>query len=102
MTCAHAELTVCQTGVMVIALGYVNFIIIPCAHIWGRRPTMIVCTVITLASDIWMAASTSYNSFMAARVISGFGTGANESMLPLVVTDIYFLHQRGKYVGIYL
>ncbi|CZR66561.1 related to MFS transporter [Phialocephala subalpina] len=77
------------TGVMVIALGYTNFVIIPCAHIFGRRPTMIVCCIITLATDIWMAAAGSYWSFMAARLINGFGTGANESMLPLVVADIY-------------
>lgn len=87
---------------MVIALGYTNFIIIPCAHIFGRRPTMIVCCIITLATDIWMAAAGSYWSFMAARLINGFGTGANESMLPLVVADLFFLHQRGKYIGIYL
>ncbi|KAH8660421.1 serine/threonine kinase 16 [Xylariales sp. PMI_506] len=89
------------TGVMVIALGYTNFIIIPCSHIFGRRPTMLVCCAITLASDVWMAASPSYNSFMAARVINGFGTGANESMLPMVVADLFFLHQRGKFIGIY-
>lgn len=89
------------TGVMVIALGYTNFVIIPCAHIFGRRPTMIVCCIITLATDIWMAAAGSYWSFMGARLVNGFGTGANESMLPLVVADMFFLHQRGKYVGIY-
>jgi MFS family permease len=49
-----------------------------------------------------MAAAGSYWSFMGARLINGFGTGANESMLPLVVADMYFLHQRGKYIGIYL
>lgn len=63
---------------------------------------MLVCCVITLVTDIWMAAAGSYWSFMAARLINGFGTGANESMLPLVVTDLFFLHQRGKYIGIYL
>lgn len=63
---------------------------------------MLVCCLITLVSDIWMAASPSYGSMMAARVLNGFGTGANESMLPLIITDLFFLHQRGKYVGIYL
>lgn len=63
---------------------------------------MLVCCLITLVSDIWMAASPSYASFMASRVVNGFGTGANETMLPLIITDMFFLHQRGRYVGIYL
>lgn len=87
---------------MVIALGYTNFIVIPCAYVFGRRPTMLVCALITLATDIWMAAAPSYGSMLAARLINGFGTGANETMLPLIITDMYFLHERGKYVGIYL
>jgi len=55
-----------------------------------------------LVTDIWMAAAKSYGSFLAARLVNGFGTGANETMLPLVIADMFFLHERGKFIGIYL
>jgi hypothetical protein len=34
-------------------------------------------------------------------VIAGLGAAANESIMTVVVADIFFLHQRGKYVGVY-
>lgn len=90
-----------QTGVTVILLGYCNFIIIPCTEIFGRRVTLIVCALINLASTIWCAEAKSYGSFLAARCLMGTGAAANESIMGVVVADIYFLHERGSYIGAY-
>ncbi|EXJ82934.1 hypothetical protein A1O3_06751 [Capronia epimyces CBS 606.96] len=89
------------TGVTVISLGYANLVIIPCSDIFGRRPTLLVCALIALASDIWQALAKSYGSFLGARVLTGLGPAANESIMATVVADMYFLHQRGRYVGLY-
>lgn len=85
-----------------MALGYANFIIVPCANIFGRRPTILVCGLICLAANIWQAKVTSYSSFIGARVISGLGAAANESIMPMVIADVMFLHQRGLWMGLYL
>ncbi|KAG9787244.1 hypothetical protein KCU88_g2013, partial [Aureobasidium melanogenum] len=89
------------TGVTVLCLGYANFVIIPCSDIFGRRPTLLVCALISLASCIWQALAKSYHSFLGARVLAGLGPAANESIMATVVADLYFLHQRGRYVGVY-
>ncbi|OZJ05054.1 hypothetical protein BZG36_02072 [Bifiguratus adelaidae] len=89
------------TGATVITLGYANFVIVPCAEIFGRRITSIVCGLICLGSNIWQASAVTYESFLAARVISGLGAAANESMMPMVVADIFFLHERGQYMALY-
>lgn len=39
---------------------------------------------------------------MGARVLAGTGAAANESIMNVVVADIFFLHERGKFVGSYL
>ena len=91
-----------QTGACIIALGYANFVIIPCANVFGRRPVMITCGLIALASDIWQATAKDYNSFIGARVLNGLGSASNESIMTIVVADIFFLHERGAYVGLYL
>ena len=38
---------------------------------------------------------------MAARVIHGFGSGVCEALPVQLVNDIFFLHERGKRLGIY-
>ncbi|KAJ3466374.1 hypothetical protein MRS44_007032 [Fusarium solani] len=89
------------TGVTVILLGYCNFIIVPSCEIFGRRVTLLICALLNFGACIWQATATSYGSFLAARILAGTGASANESIMSVVVTDIYFLHERGKYVGAY-
>lgn len=43
----------------------------------------------------------SFNSHFAARLVQGFSAGATESLLPLVITDLTFIHQRSAAFGIY-
>ena len=95
------ETDVYQTGVTVIMLGYCNFIIIPCSEIFGRRITLIICALINLGSTIWSALAPSYMSFLGSRILTGTGAAANESIMNVVVADMYFLHERGSYVGAY-
>ncbi|KAH7214363.1 major facilitator superfamily domain-containing protein [Fusarium oxysporum] len=89
------------TGVTVLLLGYCNFFIIPSCEIFGRRITLLVCALLNFGACIWQATATSYGSFLAARILAGTGASANESVMNVVVTDIFFLHERGKYVGSY-
>lgn len=84
-----------------MALGYANFIIVPFSNVFGRRPTILVCGLISVLANIWQARVTSYNSFIAARVISGLGAAANESIMPMIIADIMFLHERRKWTGLY-
>lgn len=89
-------------GAAAITLGYANFAIVPAANVFGRRPTLLVCGVICMLANIWSALVTSYDSFIGARVVSGIGAAANESIMPMVVADLMFIHQRGLWMGVYL
>ncbi|KAI2466338.1 putative MFS transporter [Annulohypoxylon bovei var. microspora] len=88
-------------GVAAITLGYSNFVIVPAANLWGRRPVILVCGLICILANIWQALVTSYPSFLGARVISGLGAGANESIMPMVVADLLFQHQLGRSMALY-
>jgi len=74
---------------------------VPAANVLGRRPTLLICGLLCIAADIWSARVTSYASFIGARVLSGIGAAANESIMPMVVADCMFIHQRGLWMGIY-
>jgi MFS family permease len=55
-----------------------------------------------VGSSVWAAKSgTSYESHLGARLLQGFSAGATESLLPLIITDMTFVHQRSKYFGAY-
>ncbi|KAL1890041.1 hypothetical protein Sste5346_008476 [Sporothrix stenoceras] len=89
------------TGVAILVLGFSNFIWVPLMVSYGRRPVAIFSTLLCLASSIWRAKATSYNSFMGASVLNGVGAGPCETLMPQVIADIIFLHDRGKYQTLY-
>jgi predicted MFS family arabinose efflux permease len=44
-----------------------------------------------------VAVAKTYAAELAGRVVLGFATGAGECLGALVVTDIYFAHERGAF-----
>jgi MFS family permease len=75
--------------------GTGNLIWMPLVNKYGRRPIYLISYVIYLACAIWAACTTGYGSFLTARILMGFGSGAAETMAPLSIADIFFLHERG-------
>ncbi|TKX22884.1 MFS transporter-like protein 81 [Elsinoe australis] len=84
-----------------LAMACGAFVILPAAIIYGRRPTFLACCIFLLASSFGAAVSPDFNTHLACRILQGLATGATESVLPLIVTDIAFLDERGLYYGIY-
>jgi MFS family permease len=82
-----------------LAIG--NYIILPVSLAFGRRPVFLVSSIILLVSTIGSAVQNDYKSHLATRTIQGLATGASESLLPLMLTEITFLHQRGRVFGLY-
>ncbi|CAH0032398.1 unnamed protein product [Clonostachys rhizophaga] len=84
-----------------LCIGLGNYIILPLSLAFGRRPVFLASMVILLASIIAAAVQNSYEGHLAARVIQGISTGASESLLPLMLTEITFLHERPMIFGLY-
>ncbi|KAJ9092762.1 hypothetical protein QFC19_008617 [Naganishia cerealis] len=62
----------------------------------------LVASLLLLASSIWAAKSgASFESHLAARLVLGIAGGATESLLPLILTDMSFTHERSLYFGAY-
>lgn len=89
------------TGVAILVLGFSNFIWVPMATCFGRRPVAILSSIVCVISSIWRAKATTYDSFMGACVLNGLGAGPCETLMPQVISDIIFLHDRGKYQTLY-
>ncbi|KAJ5101266.1 transmembrane transporter [Penicillium alfredii] len=89
------------TGACVLALGYANFLIVPFSNIFGRRLAGLSLGVLVILTELWEALATSHHSFLAARVVNGLTTATAESLMVQVIADIFFLHERGLWTGIY-
>ncbi|KAM0786291.1 hypothetical protein ACM66B_001770 [Microbotryomycetes sp. NB124-2] len=82
-------------------VGVGNYIFIPLALLAGRRFSLLMASIVCLASTIGAGASKDYASHMTARIFQGLSAGVTESLLPLILTDITFVHSRGTVFAIY-
>ncbi|KAK4046482.1 hypothetical protein OIO90_006553 [Microbotryomycetes sp. JL221] len=82
-------------GVSILILGFSNFLWVPIATQFGRRPAALFSNLICLVSCIWRAKATSYRSFLGACILNGIGAGPGETLPPMIIADCVFLHRRG-------
>ena len=61
----------------------------------------IASVVILLAAVIGAALQNSYPAHLGTRVLGGLATGSAESVLPLMLSEVTFLADRGKIMGLY-
>ncbi|KAK3898948.1 protein HOL1 [Staphylotrichum tortipilum] len=81
--------------------GVGNFIWVPVANKYGRRGVYVISYVIYLVTAIWLSFEHSYGAFLAGRILMGFGAGAAETVAPITIADIFFLHERGAIMAFY-
>lgn len=72
------------------------------ADIYGRRIIFIIGTVISFAATIGAAKPSNYGGYMAARFFQGFGVSPAATVGMAVVTDLFFEHQRGQKLGLWV
>ena len=89
-------------GTTVLTLGYINFVWVPLAETFGRRLVFLSSLIIILGANIWHALATSYRSFLGSCVLEGLGGGPVETLFPMIISDVIFLNDRGKYVTLHL
>ncbi len=89
-------------GVCVLTLGYSNFLVVPFTNIFGRRATSLIFGTLCVGSNIWQATAKTHASLLGARVFNAFAASTTEALMLQVVTDMFFLHERGLWTGVYL
>lgn len=75
--------------------GTGNFFWVPLTNKFGRRPVYITSYAMYFACSIWLIFEHSYEGFLAGRIILGLGAGAAETIAPISIADVFFLHERG-------
>jgi MFS family permease len=79
-----------------------NFVWVPLGLYFGTRPIFVAASFLLFGTTIWSAVATSWSSFVAARVLCAFAGSCGEALPAAVVRDLFFLHQRGWWMGVYM
>ena len=75
--------------------GIGNLFWMPLILKYGRRPVYILAFTMYTATVVWLAVAKTYASELSARIVFGFASGVGECLAPLIIADMYFVHQRG-------
>jgi MFS family permease len=86
----------------ILLLGLGNLFWVPLSEKIGKRPVLVASSGIFFVSSIWSAVAKTYASEFAARVFQGFGASCSEALGPAIIADLYFIHERGLWMGFYI
>ncbi|KAL9616446.1 MAG: hypothetical protein Q9160_008698 [Pyrenula sp. 1 TL-2023] len=91
-----------QSTICICLAGAAPLLLSPVANVYGRRPIFIFVTAIGIIAHCASGAAKSYGGIFAARAFVGVGTSAGMGIGAAVVVDMYFMHERGKYMGFFV
>jgi MFS family permease len=89
-------------GVLFIDIGYGTLLISPAAWLWGRRITYLFCITIGFVGAIWMARTRSTADSIWNQLFVGASESCAEANVQLSLSDVFYEHQRGTFLGVYV
>ena len=93
---ASYELTV---YLMFTAAG--PYLVLPFANAYGRRPLILAGALLAAVTNIIAGYCPTWAGIMITRAFNGLGVGWTIALGPPTICDIFFLHERGFYMGIF-
>lgn len=89
-------------GVLFVGIGYFTLLISPAAWLYGRRITYLVCITLGLIGAIWFARVQGGQDSIWNQLFVGASEACAEANVQLSLSDLFFQHQRGTVLGIYV
>lgn len=89
-------------GVLFVGIGYFTLLISPAAWLYGRRITYLVCLTVGVIGAIWMARVQTTEDSIWNQLFVGASEACAEANVQLSLSDLFFQHQRGTVLGIYV
>lgn len=81
--------------------GVGPLLIVPFANIYGRRPIYLGGNLLAAISNVVAGNCSTWGGVLATRAFSGIGAGSTIAIGAATICDLYFLHQRGFFMGIF-
>ncbi|KAM5346720.1 hypothetical protein ACJ41O_009725 [Fusarium nematophilum] len=88
-------------GLLFLFLGWGTMITQCLALNYGRRLTLVVSIILTTGVTLWTAYVQGRGEFFANRILLGIVSSPQETLIEVIIGDIFFTHDRGFYMGAY-
>ncbi|KAK4191254.1 major facilitator superfamily domain-containing protein [Podospora australis] len=85
----------------VLLLGLGNVFLVPVANIFGRRIVILISTLTLFISSACGASTSNFYGVLVIRMLQGIGSSASETVIPAIVGEMFFVHERGAWMAFY-
>lgn len=89
------------TGYMFLFFGLGCFFWQPIALQYGKRPVYLFSMISTALILIWGPHTNGNGSWIGGKILQGFLGAPIESLLEVTVSDVWFEHERGRWMSLY-
>lgn len=89
-------------GLMLLFFGWSCLLWQPLALVYGRRGVYLASTLLTVPIMVWTGFCQTGAEWYAHRILIGVVVAPIESLPEVTVFDIFFAHNRGTYMGLYV
>ena len=99
----HQSVTVTsyELTVFVLFSGVGPLFIAPLSNVYGRRPIYLAGNALAGLTNVIAGNTDKWNTILITRVFNGLGAGSTVAIGAATICDMYFMHERGVYMGIY-
>lgn len=88
-------------GIQYLFFGWSCLLWQPLALTYGRRPVILFAGLACMLCTVWSAYVKSSGEWYVNRLLVGFFYGPMETVVELCISDVFFAHQRGKWIAWY-
>ncbi|KAF7333740.1 MFS general substrate transporter [Mycena venus] len=90
-----------QTAIATAFAGIGSFLWVPLGNTFGRRPLLLFTTLLSAVTSLAPGEARTWSQLLGARALNGITTSSFITIGAGMVTDCFFLHERGRAFGVF-
>lgn len=83
----------------IFAIGACGLVVVALANYFGRLPVTLLFQVVFFATCAWSAAATSFESYLAARIVNGLFCSVGQGGALMWIKDLFFFHEHPRAIN---
>ena len=90
-----------ELTVFLVFSGVGPLLTAPLSNVYGRRPVYLLGCLLAGITNVIAGHCNTWSGILITRVFNGMASGSTVAIGAATICDLYFMHERGLYMGIY-